>query len=63
MKVYKRRLLRRHSQRNMYREMKEEITSKKKQTIQSQKKLPDGEGQETIAFFILRILNRFLSTE
>ena len=29
MKIYKRRLLRPHSQRNMYRETKEEITCKK----------------------------------
>ena len=53
--IYKRRLQQPHFQRNIYREMKEQITSQIK-TIQSQKKKKKEnsgrEGQETFVYFI-----------
>ena len=55
MKIYKRRLLRPHSQGNMYREVKEEITSKKKQkqkTIQSQKEITWQRRTRDLYFFL-----------
>ena len=53
-----------HSQRDMYRKMKKEITSQKKNYSQSKKKKKrDSKGKETIAFFILLILSRLLLSE
>ena len=43
--------------------MKEEITSKKNQTIQSQKKIALKWRARDLRFFILLIFNRFLSAD
>ena len=50
-----------HSQRNIYRKMKEEITSQKKPFIAKKKR--DSKPKETFAFFILLNLSRLLSSE
>ena len=56
MKIYKRRLLRPHSQRNIYREIKEEITSKKQKqkqkTIRSQKEITWQRRTRDLYFFL-----------